>query len=102
MKKPGIMIFAIMFCVFTLSQFCEAKRKDYYRTFEIINKTENSLTLQDNDGNIIEVDKDPADYKVGYNVRYDSVRKRLRPYRWQDYKVAEITDSTIILEHTDR
>jgi len=99
MKKLGIMILAVSYCIFAVSQDCHAKRKNYYRTFEIINKSENSLTLQDNDGNIIEVDEDPEGYKIGYKVRYDSVRKRLRPYRWQDYTITEITGSGLILEH---
>lgn len=99
MKKLAVIIFIISFSIFTTAHYCTAKRKNYYRTFEIINKSETSLTLQDNDNNIIEVDEDPGDYKVGYKVRYDSVRKRLRPYRWQDYTVIEITGSAITLEH---
>ena len=75
------------------------KSKDFYRTFEIIEITANGLTIEDNDGNVIEVDKDPNDYKIGYKVRYDSVRNRLRPYRWQDYTVLAITTDNITLEH---
>jgi len=99
MKKPGITIFVIFLFIFIAFHHSEAKRKNYYRTFEIIDITENGLTLLDNDGNIIEVDKDPGDYKVGYKVRYDSVRKRLRAYRWQDYKVSAISSDNITLQH---
>ena len=97
MKKPGITILVIFLFIFTAFHHSEAKRKNYYRTFEILGIIENGLTLQDNDGNIIEVDKDPGDYKVGYKVRYDSVRKRLRAYRWQDYKVSAISTDNITL-----
>ena len=75
------------------------KSKDFYRTFEIIDITANSLTIEDYDGNVIKVDKDPKDYKIGYKVRYDSVRNRLRPYRWQDYTVQAISKDNITLEH---
>ena len=99
MKKLGIISLVIIFSIFTAFQHSEAKRKNYYRTFEIISISENGLTLKDNDGNVIEVDKDPRDYKVGYKVRYDSVRKRLRAYRWQDYKVVAISGDNITLKH---
>lgn len=99
MKKFGITILVIFLFIFTAFHHSEAKRKNYYRTFEIIDITENGLTLQDNDDNIIEVDKDPKDYKVGYKVRYDSVRNRLRGYRWQDYEVSAIFGDSITLQH---
>ena len=99
MKKLGITIFLVAIFIFTAFHQSEAKRKNYYRTFKIIGITENGLTLQDNDGNIIEVDKDPSDHKVGYKVRYDSVRKRLRAYSWQDYKVSAISSDSITLQH---
>ena len=99
MKKLGITIFFVAIFIFTAFHQSEAKRKNYYRTFKIIGITENGLTLQDNDGNIIEVDKDPSDHKVGYKVRYDSIRKRLRAYRWQDYKVSAISGDSITLQH---
>ena len=89
----------VFFFIFTSFQQSEAKRKDYYRTFEIIGITDNGLTLQDGDANVIEVDRDPGDYKVGYKVRYDSVRKRLRAYRWQDYDVIAISSDSITLQH---
>ena len=99
MKKLTVIVLAVSFFIFTAYQQSAAASKNYYRTFEIISLTENGLTLQDSDGNVIEVDKDPGDYKVGYKVRYDSVRKRLRPYRWQDYEVIAVTRSSITLQH---
>jgi hypothetical protein len=99
MKKPGIYFFLLVALIFLACQQSEAKSKNYYRTFEIIAIGENSLTLKDSDGNVIEVEKDPADYKVGYKVRYDSVRQRLRPSRWQDYEVISVTGDTTTLLH---
>ena len=99
MKKLGIIILVLAFTIFAVFQQSDAKSKNHYRTYEIIGITENGLTLQDNDGNVIVVNKNPEDYKVGYKVRYDSVRKRLRAYRWQDYKVSEISDDSITLQH---
>jgi len=90
MKKQGIIFVFVVIFILTAFQQGEAARKNYYRTFEIIAITEKGLTLEDSDGNVIEVDKDPGDYKVGYKVRYDSVRKRLRNYSWQDYEVIEV------------
>jgi len=98
-KKTGIIAFAVCFFIFTSFQPSKAKRKNYYRTFEIIAISGNGLTLQDGDGNVIEVDRDPEGYKVGYKVRYDSVRKRLRTYRWQDYDVVAIANDSITLQH---
>ena len=99
MKKPGIIVSLVFFLFFTSFQLSEAKRKNYYRTFEIIAITGNNLTLQDGDGNVIEINREAGNYKVGYKVRYDSVRKRLRAYRWQDYKVIAISDYSITLQH---
>jgi hypothetical protein len=99
MNKLTVICLLTFFFIFTALQYSEAKRKNYYRTFEIISFTENGLVLQDNDGNIIEVDRDPEDYKVGYKVRYDSVRKRLRAYRWQDYNITAISGNRIKLQH---
>ena len=99
MKKLAIIGLMTFFFIFTAFQHSEAKRKNYYRTFEILAITANGLTLQDNDGNVIEVDKDPGDFKAGYKVRYDSVRKRLRAYRWQDYEVIAISGNSITLQH---
>ncbi len=99
MNRAGIIFSVLVFFIFAAFQHGEAKRNDYYRTFEIIGISGNSLTLEDRDGNVIEVNKDPGDFKVGYMVRYDSVRGRLRPYRWQDYEVIAVNAGTITLEH---
>ena len=76
-----------------------ASNKDYYRTYEIIEITENGLILQDSSGNTIEIDKDPKNYKVGYIVRYDKIRKRLRGNKWQEYTVTAVTRNTVTLQH---
>ena len=99
MKKPGLIVFVVFFLIFTAFQHGEAKRKNYYRTFEIIGINEQGLILQDNDGNVIEVNRDTENFKVGYKVRYDSVRKRLRAYRWQDYEVIAREGNSITLQH---
>jgi hypothetical protein len=103
MKKLGLIGLVILFFInigFSVNLNCEGlEGKDFYRTFEIIDITENGMVLQDNDGNTIVVDKDPANYKIGYKVRYDSVRKRLRAYRWQDYKVITISGDSLTLQH---
>jgi hypothetical protein len=100
MKSPVVIVFIVSFLVFTGFHFNEVSAEDYYRTFEIIGLDANSLTLKDNDGNVIEVEKAaPEDYKIGYKVRYDSVRNRLKPYRWQEYKVTAVSDDSITLEH---
>jgi len=93
----GRLVIILLFFVFILAG--NAVGKDRYRTFEIIGLSEGGLTLQDNDGNVIEVEKDSGDYKVGYKVRYDSTRNRLRGYRWQDYTVSAVTDKSITLQH---
>lgn len=99
MKKLGKIFLVVFFFSIISLQHNEAKSKNFYRTFEIIAITDKGLTLQDNDGNLIEVAKDAGDYKAGYNVRYDSVRNRLKAYRWQDYEVAEISSGSITLQH---
>jgi hypothetical protein len=55
--------------------------------------------LEDGDGNVIEVARDTENFKVGYKVRYDSVRKRLRAYRWQDYEIIALEGDAITLKH---
>jgi len=99
MKKLGIYLLIISFFFFIGLHKSEARDHDYYKTYEVIKITENGLTLRDNDGNVIEVQKDPTDYKVGYKVRYDKIRNRLHPYRWQDYRVVAVSDSMITLQH---
>ena len=76
-----------------------AGNRDNYKTYEIVQITEKGLTITDSDGNVVEVNKDPGEYRVGYKVRYDGIRKRLRPYRWQDYQVTAVSDATITLQH---
>ena len=99
MKKQGIFVLIISITILLGFQLSDATKKDYYMTYEIIGITENGLTLQDNGGNIIDIYKDPKDYKVGYNVRYDKIRKRLRGYRWQDYEVTAVYGEKITLRH---
>ena len=99
MKKLEIFVFVISLVIFIGYQDSDAKGENFYRTYEIIGMTENSLTLQDSYDNVIEVNKDPKDYKVGYKVRYDKIRKRLRAYRWQDYEVVAISGDKITLQH---
>jgi hypothetical protein len=99
MKKLGILVLIISIAILMGFQHSHATKKDYYRTYEIIGITENGLTLQDSGGNTIDIDKDPKDYKVGYNVRYDKIRKRLRGYRWQDYEVTAVYGERITLQH---
>ena len=99
MKKLGIYIFVISVFVFIGFQLSEAAKDDYYRTYEIIGITENGLTLQDSKGNTVEIDKNPKDYKVGYIVRYDKIRNRLRKNSWQKYKVTAVTRDAVTLQH---
>ena len=55
--------------------------------------------LEDSKGNIIEIDRDPTAYKVGYIVRYDKIRNRLRKNPWQKYTVSAVSRGTISLQH---
>jgi hypothetical protein len=99
MKKLGIVILAFIISFLIGLQHSEATKKDYYKTYEITGITENGLTLRDSSGNIIDIEKDPKDYKVGYKVRYDKIRKRLRGYRWQDYTVTAVDGERVTIEH---
>jgi len=93
---------AILFLVASLSilwGYQNSSARDNFMTYEIIKISSNGLTLMDSSGNVIDVDKDPTGYKVGYNVRYDSIRNRLNEYRWQEYEVIDINDSSIKLRH---
>jgi hypothetical protein len=103
MKKLGTTFLILLFFVITGFSGNQShggrKGQDFYRTFEIIDIIDDTMVLQDNDGNLIVVDKDPANFKIGYKVRYDSVRKRLRAYRWQDYEVVTISRDSIKLKH---
>ena len=99
MRKLGIFVFIILIFILTGFQMSGASNQDYYRTYEIIEITENGLTLQDSSGNTIEIDKDPKDYKVGYFVRYDKIRNRLRRNQWQEYTVTVVSSNTVTLQH---
>ena len=86
-------------CLFV---FCFASTSfgdTYWRTYEVVAMSDNSLTLVDSDGIQVEVNKDTGDYKVGYKVRYDSVRGVLKKDRWQDYTVRKVSSSSITLDH---
>ena len=99
MRKLGIFVFIIFISILTGFQMSGASNKDYYRTYEIIEITENGLILQDSTGNTIEIDKDPKNYKVGYIVRYDKIRNRLRGNQWQEYTVTAVFSNTVSLQH---
>ena len=90
---PAI-VMLFLFC-FTSSSFADT----FWRTYEVVAISANSLTLVDSDGVQIEVNKDPKDYKVGYKVRYDDVRNVLKKDRWQDYTVRKVSSSSITLDH---
>ena len=98
MKKPGTVVLLCVLAILIGFQNSSASN-DYYRTYEIIALTETGLVLRDRNDNVIEVDKDPENYKVGYTVRFDRVRKRLRLNRWQDYTVTAVDDKRITIEH---
>ena len=97
MKKPTILFLVVSLCVLLGDQNSFAR--DNYKTYEVIEISDNSLTLKNSDRNVINVDKDPEGYRAGYKVRYDSTRKRLKHYRWQDYEVIEVSNSSITLRH---
>jgi hypothetical protein len=71
----------------------------FFRIYEIVEISDNSLILVDSDGIQIEVNKDPKNYKVGYKVRYDNVRDILKKERWQDYTVIKVSNNSITLKH---
>jgi hypothetical protein len=99
MKKHGMFILVISVFILIVIQYANATKNDYYNTYEIIEITEDGLTLEDSKGNIVIADKDPEDYKVGYKVRYDKIRKRLRLSRWQHYGVIAVSGDEITLMH---
>jgi hypothetical protein len=73
----------------------------YFRTYEIVAISANTLTLVDSDGTQIEVNKPSQGYKVGYKVRYDNVRDILEKERWQDYTVIKVSENSITLKHAN-
>ena len=100
MKNLGIYLLIISCFFFIGLHKTEAREHhDYYKTYEVIKIAKNGLTIRDNHGNVIELNKNPEGYKVGYKVRYDKIRNRLRLYWWQDYQVVAISDTMITLQH---
>jgi hypothetical protein len=100
MKKSILLFLAVSLFLFLGYQNCDAKRsRNFFRTYEVVATTSNSISLKDTYGTVIELDRAPQDYKVGYKVRYDNVRKRLKKYRWQDYEVVDIARNNITLKH---
>ncbi len=96
MQKRWTLVMAILFLLcFAGSSFGDT----FWRTYEVAAISDSSLTLVDNDGTQIEVNKDPKGYKVGYKVRYDDVRDVLKKVRWQDYTVRKVSSSSITLDH---
>lgn len=96
MKQILVPVLAILFLVCTISI---SYGDTYWRTYEVFAISDNSLTLVDSNGSQVELNKDPKDYKVGYKVRYDSVRDILKKDHWQDYTVRKVSSSSITLKH---
>jgi len=97
MKKISILFLVALFCM--LLGYQSSFARDFYKTYVVAEISENSLTLKNSAGELITVDKDPEGYKVGYDVRYDKVRNRLKEHRWQDYEVIKVTERSITLQH---
>ena len=98
MKKVVMAAIVMLFLLCTISS---SFGDTFWRTYEVVAISDNSLTLVDSDGIQIEVNKDPKDYKVGYKVRYDDVRDILKKDRWQDYTVVKVSASSITLRHAN-
>ena len=64
MKK--IILLPTILILFLFSGLESSHGDMYYRTYEVVAISDNGLTLVDEDGNQIEVNQDPKDYKVGY------------------------------------
>ena len=96
MKRLVIPVITMLFLFCTISS---SFGDTFWRTYEVVAISANSLTLVDSDGIQVEVNKDPKDYKVGYKVRYDDVRDVLKKDRWQDYTVRKVSSSSITLVH---
>jgi hypothetical protein len=96
MKRLVMPAIVMLFLLCTISS---SFGDTFWRTYEVVAISDNSLTLVDSDGTQIEVNKDPKDYKVGYRVRYDDVRDVLKKDRWQDYTVRKVSSSSITLVH---
>ncbi len=72
--KKIIVLFMTVLLVLIFSTTAPAK----YRTFEVVEVTENSITLKDKKGKLLVLEKDPKDFKAGDMVRYNSRNNRLR------------------------
>jgi len=96
MKKALIPVFVLLFLFLGLGS---SLGDTYWRTYEVVAKSADSLTLVDSEGTQVEVNKDPENYEVGYRVRYDDVRKVLKKDRWQDYTVLKVSGNSITLVH---
>lgn len=96
MKRALIPVSVLLFLVFGLGS---SLGDTYWRTYEVVAKSADSLTLVDSDGTQVEVNKDPENYEVGYKVRYDDVRDVLKKDRWQDYTVRKVSSNSITLVH---
>jgi len=79
MKKAVLFIISLVFFVLSGSQVIA---KTYYRTYEVVEVTEKTITLQRKSGDevikaVIERSRRP-NLKVGDRVRYDRRTNRLR------------------------
>ena len=68
MKKMGIIVLVLSVIVFAAFTQSEAKRKNYYRTFEIIQISEKGITLQDNDIAVIILQSQAILFDVNYII----------------------------------
>lgn len=73
MKKRVVLFMALVIAL-VLAPAVSAK----YRTYEVVEVTEKTVTIKDKDGKVLVLEKDPKDFKAGDIVRYDSKRNRLR------------------------
>ena len=99
MKKVVMAAIVMLFLLCTISS---SFGDTFWRTYEVVAISGNSLTLVDSDGIQIEVNnKDNLNITVGYKVRYDNVREILKKDRWQDYTVVKVSASSITLRHAN-
>ena len=95
MKKLVILAIALLII---FAGFPNSYAKTYYRTFEVVEITDQGIILKDFEGGRFLVEKDPGDLQVGDVVRYDTVRNRLKKSPWQPAKIVNMTDRTITLQ----
>ena len=62
MKK---ILFYVILSYFLLCVAGNGLSKTYWKTYEVVEIANNALTLSDRDGNQLDVNKDPGDYRVG-------------------------------------